>query len=108
MKYLQDQSMSLLKDNTISNNQHHVNAASMKNLEKQILEAAADSPSRDGNNASKMQMDSSKFQFDSRDDSFAAVDSIVDENEAGSESNMYDLIISRVLSNPKIDKRTLL
>lgn len=71
------------------------------------MEAAADSPSRYGE-ASKMHIDSSKFQFDSRDDSFAAVDSALDDQEGGSESNMYDLIISRVLNNPKIDKRTLL
>lgn len=71
------------------------------------MEAAADSPSRDGG-VSKINIDSSKFQFDSRDDSFAAVDSALDDQEGGSESNMYDLIISRVLSNPKIDKRTLL
>ena len=66
--------MSLLKDNDPLSN----NGASMENLEKQILEAAADSPVRENNIG-----DSSKFQFDSRDDSFAALDSAQDESHEG-------------------------
>ena len=102
--------MSLLKDNDPLLNIN--GASSLENLEKQILEAAADSPARGRDHRDHNRnniVDSSKFQFDSRDDSFAALDSALEESAEGTQENkMYDMIISRVLNNPKIDKRTLL
>ena len=46
------------------------------------------------------------FQFDSREESFAAGAEF--QNDEEGEAKMYDMIISKVLSNPRIDKRTLL
>ena len=73
------------------------NASSIEGLEQQLLAVAADSPS------SKK---AKEFQFDSRDDSFVVADSQNADEE--DENKMYDILISKVLSNPRIDKRTLL
>lgn len=43
------------------------------------------------------------FPFDSQD-SIAGMDSLLEE----SESKMYDIIISKLINNPKIDKRALI
>ena len=46
------------------------------------------------------------FQFDSRDDSFPVMDLGAADEET--ENKLYDQIISKVLNNPRIDKKTLL
>lgn len=43
------------------------------------------------------------FPFDSQD-SIAGMDSLLEE----SESKMYDVIISKLINNPRIDKRALI
>jgi len=47
-----------------------------------------------------------KFPFDSRDESFGGVDSQNYDEEG--ENKLYDMIIAKVLNNPRIDKKTLL
>ena len=80
--------------------------SSIEGLEQQLL-AVVDSPSRQN---AGLQGVSSKFPFDSRSDSLNGGLGI-DSNSLGdedSEAKMYDVIISKVLSNPRIDKKTLL
>ena len=48
----------------------------------------------------------SEFKLDSNDNSFGALDFAPADDEG--DAKMYDLIISKVLGNPRIDKRTLL
>ena len=48
----------------------------------------------------------SEFKLDSNDNSFAAMD--LPQTDDESDAKMYDMIISKVLGNPRIDKRTLL
>lgn len=71
--------------------------------------AAVDSP-RDQNKILEEHKESignvNDFQFDSREESFAA--GVEFQNDEEGENKMYDMIISKVLSNPRIDKRTLL
>ena len=95
------QEQSLLED------QHFGNDRSIEGLEQQLMEAVK-SPSREHvNNLDDkgVSLGGQDFQFDSRDASFVGIDSF---NEEENENKMYDVIIQKVLSNPKIDKRTLL
>ena len=48
-----------------------------------------------------------QFQLDSKDDSLSVIESQLREEEQG-ENKVYDLIISKVLNDPQIDKRILL
>ena len=70
-------------------------------LERQILDGV-ESPQKD-NEILKEKGHKEVFPFDSQD-SIAGIDSLLEE----SESKMYDLIIGKLLNNPKIDKRALL
>lgn len=77
------------------------NASSIEGLEQQLLNVV-DSPSRQN----PVLQGVNKFPFDSRDEfDQHGLDS---QTEEDGESKMYDLIISKVLSNPRIDKKTLL
>ena len=49
-----------------------------------------------------------KFQLDSKEDSLSVIESQLREEEEQGENKVYDLIISKVLNDPRIDKRTLL
>ena len=85
------------------------NNNSMEGLEQQIM-AAVESPTQQNNKIMnnrrrKEQDDDEDFQFDSREESFAVVEF---QNDEDNDNKMYDKIISKVLSNPRIDKRTLL
>ena len=48
-----------------------------------------------------------QFQLDSKEDSLSVIESQLREEEQG-ENKVYDLIISKVLNDPQIDKRILL
>ena len=68
---------------------------------------AMESPPRKGQNMQEVHKRiDSEFKLDSNDNSFAAMDLPQADDE--SEAKMYDMIISKVLANPRIDKRTLL
>ena len=73
------------------------------------MEAMESPPRKDHQNI--MQEDhkrnvDSEFKLDSNDNSFAALEYLPADDEG--EAKMYDMIISKVLGNPRIDKRTLL
>ena len=70
-------------------------------LERQILEGV-DSP-RKSTGTDKNVGGKQGFPFDSQD-SIAGMDSLLEE----SESKMYDIIISKLINNPRIDKRALI
>ena len=78
------------------------------------MAAVEESPNRlkvdsRGGNTKKLE---EEFQFDMREDAFPSIGDLPEDGvavgEDDSENKMYDMIIQRVLSNPKIDKRTLL
>ena len=75
----------------------HQEFNSMDGLEKQLLDGV------DSHKSSVKAVEKSGFPFDSQD-SIVGMDSILEE----SESKMYDMIISKLINNPKIDKRTLI
>ena len=64
--------------------------------------AAVDSPSQ----KNMILKGVAKFPFDSRDESFGGIDSQNYDEEG--ENKLYDMIIAKVLSNPRIDKKTIL
>ena len=102
--YLQERSL-LEGRNSFANNE------SIEGLERQIMEAV-ESPKRQSEmiDVTEVADDRQKvqgFPFDSRDDSFTA-QLFGSGMEDDGDQKMYDLIISKVLSNPRIDKRTLL
>ena len=73
-------------------------------LERQILDGV-ESPQKSNELLQDKNLNRSKegFPFDSQD-SIAGIDSMLEE----SESKMYDIIIGKLLNNPRIDKRALL
>ena len=73
-------------------------------LERQILDGV-ESPQKSNEILQDKNLNHSKegFPFDSQD-SIAGIDSMLEE----SESKMYDIIIGKLLNNPRIDKRALL
>lgn len=74
---------------------------SIDGLERQILEGV-DSPQK--STGKKLGLGEKQgFPFDSQD-SITGMDSLIEE----SESKMYDVIVSKLINNPKIDKRTLI
>ena len=72
------------------------------------MEAMESPPRKDQNMQEVHKRIDSEFKLDSNDNSFAAL--ALDDHQADdeSEAKMYDMIISKVLGNPRIDKRTLL
>lgn len=70
------------------------------------MEAMESPPRKDQNMQEVHKRIDSEFKLDSNDNSFAALDDHQGDDE--SEAKMYDMIISKVLGNPRIDKRTLL
>lgn len=109
--YLQEQS---LLDGEFGNNQ-----SGFEGLEQQLM-AAVESPERnvEGEPEVADKTEDDEFPFALRDNALAAIgddigsgeeeEEVEAEGEGESDSKMYDAIISKVLSNPKIDKRTLL
>ena len=73
---------------------------SIDGLERQILEGV-DSPNKSTDK--KLLGNKQGFPFDSQD-SITGMDSLIEE----SESKMYDVIVSKLINNPRIDKRTLI
>lgn len=82
------------------------NHGSIEGLEEQLMEAMESPPRKDQNMQEDHKRIDSEFKLDSNDNSFAAMDLPQADDE--SEAKMYDMIISKVLANPRIDKRTLL
>ena len=70
----------------------------LKGLEQQIMAAAVES----NDEIKEVAPDDVDFQFDSREESFPF------QHDEESDNKLYDNIISKVLSNPRIDKLTLL
>ena len=71
---------------------------SIDGLERQILDGV-DSPQK----STDKREGKTGFPFGS-EDSITGMDSLLEE----SESKMYDIIVSKLINNPKIDKRTLI
>ena len=80
-------------------------------LEEQLLAVVDDSPERASQEMPKQELslenELKQFQLDSKDDSLSVIESQLREEEQG-ENKVYDLIISKVLNDPQIDKRILL
>ena len=70
------------------------------------MEAMESPPRKDQNMQEVHKRIDSEFKLDSNDNSFAAMD--LPQGDDESDAKMYDMIISKVLGNPRIDKRTLL
>ena len=71
---------------------------SIDGLERQLLDGVSSPRKSTEKNVGK-----TGFPFDSQD-SITGMDSLLEE----SESKMYDIIISKLINNPRIDKRTLI